>query len=132
MHNYWNGEVTDHVRFLAVVEQYCREGELGPNDPAQAVLLGSPVYVFKIGSPRCRARCMDADVLGRRLEFDKDTGSPKSGRSARLDPKDQLTTRKRSLVFLRGPGQRTVRRSFTFRDGFGADGLLGVMVPGRG
>jgi hypothetical protein len=48
-HNYWGGELNDHVRFLAVVEEYCRPGELGPNDPSTAVLLGSPVYVFKIG-----------------------------------------------------------------------------------
>lgn len=47
--DYWDGEVTDHVRFLAVVEEYSRPGELAPNDPSTAVLLGSPVYVFKIG-----------------------------------------------------------------------------------
>jgi hypothetical protein len=49
VHDYWVSELTDHVRFLAVVEEYGRPGELGPNDPSTAVLLGSPVYVFKIG-----------------------------------------------------------------------------------
>lgn len=49
VHDYWPGEVTDHVRFLAVVEEYCPLGGLGPNNPSKAVLLGSPVYVFKIG-----------------------------------------------------------------------------------
>jgi hypothetical protein len=49
VHDYWTSELADHVRFLAVVEAYCRPGELGPNDPSTAVLLGSPVYVFKIG-----------------------------------------------------------------------------------
>lgn len=48
-HDYWVSELADHVRFLAVVEEYCRPGELGPNDPSTAVLLGSPVYLFKIG-----------------------------------------------------------------------------------
>jgi Family of unknown function (DUF7019) len=49
VHQYWESELTDHVRFLAVVEEYSRPGELGPNNPSTAVLLGSPVYVFKIG-----------------------------------------------------------------------------------
>jgi hypothetical protein len=49
VHDYWVSKLADHVRFLAVVEEYCRPGELGPNDPSTAVLLGSPVYVFKIG-----------------------------------------------------------------------------------
>lgn len=48
-HDYWASETANHVRFLAVVEDYCRPGELGPSDPSIAVLLGSPVYVFKIG-----------------------------------------------------------------------------------
>lgn len=49
VHDYWASDLTDHVRFLAVVEEYAHPGELGPNDPSTAVLLGSPVYVFKIG-----------------------------------------------------------------------------------
>ncbi|MBB5782075.1 DUF7019 family protein [Nonomuraea jabiensis] len=49
VHDYWASELADHVRFLAVVEEYCRPGELGPSDPTKAVLLGSPVYLFKIG-----------------------------------------------------------------------------------
>jgi hypothetical protein len=51
VHNngYWRSELANHFRFLAVVEEYCHPGELAPNDPLSAVLLGSPVYVFTIG-----------------------------------------------------------------------------------
>jgi hypothetical protein len=47
VHDYWRGELADPVRFLGVVEEYCSPGELRPNDPSAAVLLGSPVYLFK-------------------------------------------------------------------------------------
>jgi Family of unknown function (DUF7019) len=46
--DYWVSQLAEHVRFLAVVEAYCRAGELSPTDPSTAVLIGSPVYVLKI------------------------------------------------------------------------------------
>lgn len=47
--NYWMSELTDHVNFLAVVERHCQKGERGTDHPPTAVLLGSPVFVFRTG-----------------------------------------------------------------------------------
>jgi hypothetical protein len=35
VHNHWSDERAVHIRFLAVVEDYCRPGELGPSAPPQ-------------------------------------------------------------------------------------------------
>lgn len=45
--DYWQSELVEDVNFLAVVEEHCYAGERGPEDPPTAVLLGSPVFVFK-------------------------------------------------------------------------------------
>jgi hypothetical protein len=45
VHDYCASEMIEHVRFLAVVGEYCRPGELGPNDPSTAILLVHP-YMF--------------------------------------------------------------------------------------
>jgi hypothetical protein len=46
--DYWRSELVDRVSFLAVVEEHCPASESGL-DPPSAVLLGSPVFVFRTG-----------------------------------------------------------------------------------
>jgi hypothetical protein len=49
VHDYWLSELVDRVNFLAVVEGYCHTGERERNEPRTAVLLGSPVFLFRTG-----------------------------------------------------------------------------------
>ena len=45
--SYWQSELVDQFEFLAVVEEHCERGELSPDHPPIAVLLGSPVFVSR-------------------------------------------------------------------------------------